>query len=30
MSERLSTRLGQSLVVDNRPGAGTTIGTELQ
>lgn len=29
ISERLTTRLGQSFVVDNRPGAGTTIGTEL-
>ncbi len=29
VSERIAARLGQSLVVDNRPGAGTTIGTEL-
>jgi tripartite-type tricarboxylate transporter receptor subunit TctC len=29
MSEKLSGRLGQTFVVDNRPGAGTTLGTEL-
>lgn len=29
VSEKLSTRLGQPIVVDNRPGAGTTIGTDL-
>jgi tripartite-type tricarboxylate transporter receptor subunit TctC len=28
VSDRLSTRLGQSVVIDNRPGAGTTIGTK--
>ena len=29
VTQRLSARLGQSIVIDNRPGAGTTIGTKL-
>ncbi len=29
IGEKLSARLGQSIVIDNRPGAGTTLGTGL-
>jgi tripartite-type tricarboxylate transporter receptor subunit TctC len=29
VTQHLSARLGQSIVIDNRPGAGTTIGTKL-
>ena len=29
LGEKLSPRLGQTIVIENRPGAGTTIGTEL-
>jgi tripartite-type tricarboxylate transporter receptor subunit TctC len=29
VTQHLQTRLGQSLVIDNRPGAGTTIGTKV-
>jgi tripartite-type tricarboxylate transporter receptor subunit TctC len=29
VTQQLSIRLGQSIVIDNRPGAGTTIGTKI-
>jgi tripartite-type tricarboxylate transporter receptor subunit TctC len=29
LADRLSAQLGQSVIVDNRPGAGTTIGLKL-
>jgi len=29
VTQHVSTRLGQSIVIDNRPGAGTTIGTKV-
>src|SRR5712671_1717723 len=29
VTQALSARLGQSIVIDNRPGAGTTIGTKI-
>ncbi|MGZ5089925.1 MAG: tripartite tricarboxylate transporter substrate-binding protein [Burkholderiales bacterium] len=29
MSTQLASRLGQTIIVDNRPGAGETIGIEL-
>src|SRR5690348_540646 len=29
ISERITSRLGQQLVIDNRPGAGGNIGTEI-
>ena len=29
VTPQVSARLGQSIVIDNRPGAGTTIGTKL-
>jgi tripartite-type tricarboxylate transporter receptor subunit TctC len=29
VTQQISARLGQSIVIDNRPGAGTTIGTKL-
>ena len=29
VTQHLSTRLGQNIIIDNRPGAGTTIGTKV-
>src|SRR5882762_9467484 len=29
VTQQVSARLGQSIIIDNRPGAGTTIGTKL-